>query len=312
MVLLENEQPEQGSFFTGLSNRNGTYPGHKMDNEFFVVTFKGIQCENATETQRRFVKDRFESCYDWQNVMELVLEALEYYYDEGDLQIDVEHSVRAWLRDYEGWGLLFTLLPMDFQKFLLVLYSHLNVNYSQENIVKTNEELFEDLVFMYETETQGLPLSDLVPKIQAKLFNVVVGPTVCERKKALTITFFSSRFQLQAVFIVDKKRLRRSLVEHSAEVVGRMVDDTEDLEIPETLKPLVSEKIVDADWVASHWWAKYRYQQQEKERKELAKREEQTPQTMKFPSAMTVFSFLFWSMRHWISSMFSRLVSRFR
>ena len=259
-----NINQDQGSFFTGLSNRQGTKPGFTMSNHKYVVKFEAIQCENIPNKDTiRFVKDRFESCYDWEDVMEMILECLEYYYDEEDFQVDLQCSVRAWLSEYGGWGLLFTLLPMDFQKFLLVLYSHLNIKNQQENVDKTHEEVFEDLITLYENETQGLPLSDLVPKVEARLLNIVAGPKEHERRKILKLKFLSSRFKLIANFSIEKKRLRRTLVEHAAEVVGKMVDDSEDLEIPETLKPLVSDKIIDADWVASYWWAKYRHQEME-------------------------------------------------
>ena len=45
-------------------------------------------------------------------------------------------------------------------------------------------------------------------------------------------------------------RLRRTLVEHAAEVVARIVDDMENLKIPQTLKEVVGEKIRDYEWVA--------------------------------------------------------------
>ena len=73
-----------------------------------------------------------------------------------------------------------------------------------------------------------------------------------ERTKLLKVNFLSERYTLIANFSVEKVRLRRSLVEHAAEVVAKMEFDPEDLEIPETLKPLVRDKIIDANWVASH------------------------------------------------------------
>jgi len=250
---MADQDDAQGGFFTGLSNRNGTKPGLAVMNETFLVRFEGIQTEKLNPTQWRFVKDRFESSYDWEQMMEMILECLEYFYDEGDFQIDCQTSIKAWLSEFEGWGLMFTLLPMDFQKFLLVLFAHMNVKNSQENVVKSNRELFEELQELYERETQGLPLSDLVPKVEARLLNIIGGPRVCERRKMLKVKFLSQRYTLIANFTVEKKRLRRNLVEHAAEVVARMVDDTEELEIPETLKPVVSDKIIDSEWVASHW-----------------------------------------------------------
>ena len=248
-------------FFTGLSDRKGTKPGKIEENEAYLVRFEAIQCENVPVEQSRFVKDRFESCYRWTPVMELILECLEYYYDEEDFQIDLEHTIRAFLGEYEGWGMLFALLPQDFQKLLLVLYSHINVKNLEQNIQKSYEEVFEELLDLYENETQGMPLSDLIPKVNARLLNIVAGPKEHERRKILKLHFMSSRFQLIANFSVEKKRVRRSLVEHAAEavannIVGVYVDTPDELEIPETLKPAVQTKLIDVDWIASYYYAK--------------------------------------------------------
>ena len=246
----------QGGFFTGFSkNRTGTKPGFAAENETFLVRFEGIQTEKLNPTQERFFKDRFESSYDWEQIMQMILECLEYYDEDGDYEIDCQSSIMAWLGEFGGWGLMFVLLPMDFQQFLFLLIANMNVQNRLENLVKTNLQLFEDLQDLYEIEreTVGLPLSDLVPKVEARLLNIIGGPRVCERRKMLKVKFLSQRYTLIANFTVEKKRLRRNLVEHAAEVVARMVDDTEELEIPETLKPIVSDKIIDSEWVASHW-----------------------------------------------------------
>ena len=206
-----------------------------------------------------FVKDRFESCYNWEPVIDIILECLEYYYDDGDFQIDLQHSVRAWLSEFGGWGLLFTLLPMDFQKFLIVLFSHIKL--IPDSAQKSNEELFEDMVELYRSKSLGmLSHDDLAPKIDAKLLNIIGGRWENKRTKLLKIKFLSTRFTLIVNFTVEKKRLRRTLLEHAAEVVGKHVEDSDDLEIPETLKPVVSEKIVDCEWVSSYWLAKYEQQ----------------------------------------------------
>ena len=85
---------------------------------------------------------------------------------------------------------------------------------------------------------------------------------VNERIKLLAVKFLSQQLTLTVGFSVEKKRLRRSLVEQAAEVVAGMVDDADELEIPRTLRTVVSDKIIDADWVASHRWAKYKFDKQ--------------------------------------------------
>ena len=116
-----------------------------------------------------------------------------------------------------------------------------------ENPVKSSSEMFEDLTELYENETQEQHLSDLVIKVEAKLQTTA---SEIERRKMLTLKFHGSDYFLIANFSVEKMRLRRTLAEHAAEVVARLVDDVEELEIPETLKEVVDEKIRDHEWVA--------------------------------------------------------------
>ena len=255
-----------GGFFTGPSDKKGTMPGFAMNNETFLVRFEEIQIEKLnSESQVQHLKDKLESCYDWEQIMEVVLECLEFFYDEEYFHIDCQSRIREWLSEFEGFGLMFILLPEDFKKYLYYLYVLMRNKNMEENMIKTNLEMFYDLTDQYERETQGLPLSDLVPKVEARLLNIIGGPKVCERRKMLKIRFFGHRYTLVVNFTVEKKRLRRTLVEHAAEVVARMVTDTEELEIPETLKQVVDDKIIDAEWVASYWCSKYMYDEENAE-----------------------------------------------
>jgi len=255
----ERGEPDSDSFFTGLSSYHGTRPGFSKANEMFSIKFVGISPDKKVKPElMRFIKFKFETCYDWTSVMAIGLECLENYFEDNELQDDVELCIGEWLAQFEGWGLLFTLLPMDFQKFLLVLYTQLKHKYQEENVHRSNEELFEEMLSFYEQETRGLPLKQLIPKIEVDLMNIVGGAKENERNKLLRVKFLSSRFHLSADFIVHKKALRRSLVEIAAETVAKTCEDVEELEIPETLRGVVIEKIIDADWTASYWFAKYR------------------------------------------------------
>ena len=84
----------QRGFFTGLSNRNGTKPGFAEENETFLVKFDRIQIENLEcDNSKRVVKDRFESSYDWEPIMEMILDCLEDYDDLEDFDIDCQTSI---------------------------------------------------------------------------------------------------------------------------------------------------------------------------------------------------------------------------
>merc|ERR1740123_2177397 len=249
-------------FFTGVSSEssgNGTRPGFAVENEKFELRFMGIQFEKlCSENERRLFEHFFISCYDWKQVMELVFKCFEYYHDKEVFQIDCQTSIKAWLSEFGGWGLMFTLLPMEIQELLIDLYSYMNIKNRKENVVKSNLEMFEGLMELYKTATQGLPLSDLVPRVEVRLLNFISDgsrgfPTFNERMKMVTVKIFSQHFALTTYLSVEKKRLRRSLVEPTAEVVAGMVDNAEKLEI--------SDKIIDADWVLSYWLRYMKYKQ---------------------------------------------------
>ena len=126
---MENERGEFDTFFTGLSSYHGTKPGSRKTNETFSIKFEGISPDNKIKAQlMRFIKFKFETCYDWSNVMAIALECLDNYFEDGEFQEDMELCVGEWLAQFEGWGLLFTLLPMDFQQFLWSSTLSLDIN----------------------------------------------------------------------------------------------------------------------------------------------------------------------------------------
>ena len=230
----------------GFSNEEGTKPGFSVKNDSFSVRFESIQIEELSNVPVEFTvdsKDHFESYYDWTPIMEIILDCLEDYHDKGAFQISCEVSFKAWLGEPGGFGLLITLQDFSTQDILLDLCTK---NFL-ENPDKSSSELFEDLTELYENETQGQHLSDLVPTVEAKLQTTA---SEIERRKMLTLKFHGSDYFLIANFSVEKMRLRRTLAEHAAEVVARLVDDVEELEIPEALKEVVDEKIRDHEWVA--------------------------------------------------------------
>jgi len=242
-------------FFTGLSINEGTRPGFTADSEKFSICFEGIDCLGVSHAVAVDVKRKFESSYDWTAVAELVLACLEGYYDDYDLLDDVKFELEEWLSEFEGWGLRFTLFPTDIQQFVLVLFSLINLKCEEDGEVMTNEEKFVIIKsFMYKEET--LPMTALIPRVEAKMMQIVGGLKEDKRRKMLLIHFHGPKYRLVAKFSVLKRRLRRNLVEIAAEVVAQNIADSDDLEIPESLKEVVSEKLIDEDWISSYLMAK--------------------------------------------------------
>merc|ERR1719397_1284712 len=231
------------------------------------------------------IKFDLDTNYDWSNVMAIALECLDNYFEDGKLHVEL--CIAEWLAEFEGWGLLFTLLPtIDYQKGLLFIYNHLKHKYLEENVVKSNEELFDEMLSFYEQGDAWGPFKQLIPKVEVELMNIVGGRRENERSKLLRIKFLSSSFHLTADFVVHKKALRRSLVEIAAEAVALNCEDVEDLEIPETLKGLVVEKVIDADWVASYWFAKFRENRAEEEKSGETPGGEESKQVVQFGSSV--------------------------
>ena len=221
----------QDIFFYGLSDENGTKPGFALENETFLLRFEGgmkMKKKIQSENQVRFIKGRFEFVHDWKQIMEKILASLEYFFqlyqNLGDFHKHCTLRIRAWLSEF------------------------------QENVVETNLAMFEELADLYEISQS--PLSDLVD-VEVMLEHIVGDPEVCERRKMLRVKFLSQRYRLVANFTLEKKKLRRTLAEHAAGVVARMVNnDTEkvkELKIPPTLKSFVTDQIIDAQFLATHW-----------------------------------------------------------
>eukprot|EP00092_Neocalanus_flemingeri_P040329 GFUD01043924.1.p1 GENE.GFUD01043924.1~~GFUD01043924.1.p1 ORF type:complete len:301 (-),score=68.95 GFUD01043924.1:59-961(-) len=242
------------SFFSGLSFNQGTKPGFQKTSEKFGVCFEGIECENVAENQANDVKIKFETCYNWSQIIEMMLGSLEFFYDASDFEDDLQDEIKDWLA-VDGWGLLFTLLPFEFQQYFILMYSRIQMNHDISN---------EDMFYRIRNESEA---RGLIPRVEVKLLRIIGGLKEHKRRKMIHIKFNFSKFKLIAKFSVDKKRLRRTLAEIAAEVVGQMVEDSEDLEIPETLKEVVSDKIVDANWVADYWWAKFKQSRRIDEKK---------------------------------------------
>ena len=254
------------NFFTGLSANQGTKPGFLRKTLPFNICFEGIEPADIAENQAGELKRKFETCYNWEMIVEIIASHLHFYFDAYEFETDVKTELHEWLGSFQGWGLLFTLLPFEFQQCFLLLYSHTNLKLQEENVELENYEIFEKLKNLYETETGGLPYTDLIPKVEVKLLQLVGGPKEHERRKILNLRFIGSKFTIIARFSIYKNRIARTLAELAAEVVGELVDDSEELEIPETLKEVVSDKIIDAEWISDYYLAKF--QRAERDRKE--------------------------------------------
>ena len=265
-------------YFPGFSAGLGTRPGERVHSEQYLVSpsslllpssqvsFEGVACEHpamsAKPAMAEAVRQRFEACYDWRQVMGLLLDSLAGYSSTPGWEAAVAAELAAWLGEAQGWGLAFTLLSAGAQQYFLLLYSRLSSALPQA----ANSELFlrspqspaSSLLMMcsrsrqlWEAETRTT-FTSLLPDLRVDLLDLVEGPLEHQRRKMLFLTFTSCRLQLVAMFTVFRKRLRRSLVEVAGEVVGMVTTDPALLAIPRELRHVVMDKMIDATWVGEY------------------------------------------------------------
>ena len=79
-----------------------------------------------------------------------------------------------------------------------------------------------------------------------------------QRKKHLSL-FLNAKWALEVKFIIEKKRINRSLADLAAEAVVQNIlieEEVEELDIPECLFPRLRTKFADIEWLRSYWSSK--------------------------------------------------------
>merc|ERR1719158_1269031 len=158
---------------------------------------------------------------------------------------DLEETLNDWVKQQQGWGLLFAILPLNLQ---LIIFAKLSCGELGE--YAPGKDTYEAIKTFFETWTIPIPRFETTFSIGDGCQN--------EREKILNLKFTNgTNFYVVVKFLLSKKRHIRNLVEMSAEIVGKSVEQVENLEIPETLKEVVAEKIIDAEWLEEYWIFKH-------------------------------------------------------
>jgi len=239
-------------FATGFALSGATRPGFSLENEKFKITFDGVMCNEV----KNIISHGFESCYDWRPVMSLLMEsASEDYYVIQDIEERAEARMRHWLASFEGWGLLASILPPLKHRYFILSLAYTSANWDTGTGGEHSEEKVFEAVKTVFNAVPGKELPNLVPKFGMWFDEFSEGGIEDQRKKSFTI-FFNAKWKLEAKFIVEKKRVNRSLLELAAEVVVRRLEwkeEVEALEVPRTLLHVLRDKFKDADWVRKYW-----------------------------------------------------------
>ena len=240
-------------FATGFSVNSSTQPGFSVENEKYRIELKGVTCDDT----KNIVSHGFEYCYDWREVMELVLTATVAAGNDNtaDIEEAAEDAMKLWMTTFHGWGLLSSIVPDGALRHVIFSLAYTSFNWDVETGGDyTEEKVFNAVKLVYDN-IEGKELKCLLPKFGIWFEEIVDRGEEDERKKNFTI-FFNSKWMLEIKFVVEKKRLNRNLLELAAETVVRVIERDEEIEflaIPPSLFGVVREKFRDAEWVRNYW-----------------------------------------------------------
>ena len=230
-------------FLPGFTNFRGSKPGAVLKNNEYLLTFSGVLLNGKKSA---IVSQGFEGCYDWSDVMNILIEALDQFEDIESAEELATEDMTSWLMTYAGWGLLSTLLPRQQHVKFGRMLREIKENWSQYYEGEYFEEGCWALLFI------DNDLEDIIPEFQVTISDDDFGGQV-GRKKWFDLRFVST-WNLTVRFSIEKLRCETNLVNIAAAAVGKHledVDEIEQLDIPVTLMSPVSKMRRDQRWLTS-------------------------------------------------------------
>jgi len=238
------EAAQSVEFLPGFTNFRGTRPGAVLHNSNYKLTFSQVLLNGKRSA---IVSRGFEGCYDWTDVMNILIEALENFEDVETSEELAEEDLRSWFLSYEGWGLLSTLLPrqqhIDFKQSLRNLKQNwpLPQKYSEEDC--------------WQLFTEDLDMEAICPNFEIAIKEGNFGGEA-GRQKWINLKFTTAKWNMEVKFTAEKEKLEKgNLVSLGARAVAKYLedfDDVDELEIPRTLKRPVMEMMEDLRWVSTY------------------------------------------------------------
>ena len=235
-------------FLSGFSYSHGTKLGSKFENSAFEFEFKRARYngrENVTSLG-------FETLYDWTNVANILLKKLDNFQEIKTFEAVAQESLHSWFKTYPAWGLLMTLLPKTLQKMYMKTLRMIKETWPLNSEEECTDEKCWNLILQRS-------LKDLIPDCRVKITEINNWQShfaYTGRKKNLSIEF-SSKYNLEINFTIEKKEMDINLVNLAAENVVKCIRNDEKtdtafvdaLEIPFTLKKPVIDKLQDFKWI---------------------------------------------------------------
>ena len=229
-------------FLPGFSNIEGTQVGMNFKNSSFDLEYTGARYNK----RRNLISKGFESCYDWTDVINILLRSLENFTDPKSFEASVQEELNSWFMTYSGWGLLATLLPKRLQMMYIKTLGSVKRKWPLNFEGECTDEKCWNLVLQSS-------LKDLLPKCEVKVEEVNNEP---RRRKWISL-IFSNQWSLEIKFCVEKRKSEVTLVNLASNTVAEYIKNNEDidivnaLEIPFTLKAPIDVALRAFKWIGN-------------------------------------------------------------
>ena len=234
----------------GLNTGTEKITDFRLENEKFKISF-----ENKTY-------ERIWQCYyDWgaYRLMDMIIKALDTFKNIEDFEEKAEGSIGVWLNTYSGLGLFCSLLPKDVQEFLYRRHRFHEAESEMNNRTHDYEHVSKQVKTEYEN-IYDQSFKDLIPKCDINIDEIEKHIDIDEmsrniRQKLVIVKISTDNKDIEIRFVLEKKKLGDKLVDKAAERMAKLHDekDLSQLDIPKTLKDLITEKKQDERWTCSYW-----------------------------------------------------------
>ena len=190
--------------------------------------------------------------------MQIILDILDEF-DSTESLVDIEavteEALSDWLTEFEGWGLLSSILDTGIHRHVLLALAYTRDNWNEETGGEYSDEKVFDAVKQVYDAMPGKELHTLIPRFGLSFEEIVNGSKTMERKKELLL-FFHAKWNLEIKFSIEWRKGSQSLVNLAAETVSQCLltdNNIVELPIPATLFPIVHNKFNEVTWIRSYW-----------------------------------------------------------
>ena len=239
------EQRISAEFLPGFSNIEGTQAGTLHRNASFDLEYIGARYNR----RRNLISRGFESCYDWTDVIGILLRSLENFKDPKSFEASVQNELNSWFMSYSGWGLVASLLP----KKLQMMYIKTLGSVKRKWPLNFEGECTDEKCWKLVLESS---IKDLLPKCEVKVEDVsdeCFDSKLPRGRKWLSL-IFSNQWSLEIKFCVQKKKSEVTLVNLAAKTVAECIRSNDDIDTVNALEiPLTLMTPIDVEMRALKW-----------------------------------------------------------